>query len=208
MTMRSPAGTVFRPGGSPDRRPARPGAEARRDSAQSDLFPGEPLRRPVLLRNVRLPTAVARGSRIRRVRHRRRVGRRDDGTAAHRHARGGGSAIRTGLLGRVRGREGRGSVADAGSRQRRVGGVCIRQSAHGARPRPAGDQGAHAAMIHTAGASQLGRMLIRLAQRHGFPLISIVRREALVAELKAAGAAQRPGQQPGRLPRIAHGSGP
>jgi len=50
-------------------------------------------------------------------------------------------------------------------------------------------RGAHAAMIHTAGASQLGRMLIRLAQRHGFPLISIVRREALVAELKAAGAA-------------------
>ncbi len=48
--------------------------------------------------------------------------------------------------------------------------------------------GRHRAMIHTAGASQLGRMLIRLGARHGFPLINIVHREALVAELKAAGA--------------------
>lgn len=48
--------------------------------------------------------------------------------------------------------------------------------------------GAHAAMIHTAGASQLGRMLIRLARRHGFPLINIVHRAELVAELEAAGA--------------------
>lgn len=47
--------------------------------------------------------------------------------------------------------------------------------------------GRHRAMIHTAGASQLGRMLIRLSNRHGFPLINIVHREPLVAELKAAG---------------------
>jgi len=48
-------------------------------------------------------------------------------------------------------------------------------------------RGRHRAMIHTAGASQLGRMLIRLSRRHGFPLISIVHREALVTELEAAG---------------------
>jgi NADPH:quinone reductase-like Zn-dependent oxidoreductase len=48
-------------------------------------------------------------------------------------------------------------------------------------------RGRHRAMIHTAGASQLGRMLIRLSRRHGFPLINIVHREALVAELEAAG---------------------
>jgi NADPH:quinone reductase-like Zn-dependent oxidoreductase len=50
-------------------------------------------------------------------------------------------------------------------------------------------KGAHRAMIHSAGASQLGRMLIRLSRRHGFPLINIVHREALVTALKAAGAA-------------------
>jgi len=49
-------------------------------------------------------------------------------------------------------------------------------------------KGRHRAMIHTAGASQLGRMLIRLSRRHRFPLINIVHREPLVAELKAAGA--------------------
>ena len=49
-------------------------------------------------------------------------------------------------------------------------------------------KGRHRAMIHTAGASQLGRMLIRLSNRHGFPLINIVHREALVAELQADGA--------------------
>lgn len=49
-------------------------------------------------------------------------------------------------------------------------------------------KGTHPAMIHSAGASQLGRMLIRLSQRHGFPLINIVHREALVADLRAAGA--------------------
>ena len=49
-------------------------------------------------------------------------------------------------------------------------------------------KGRHRAMIHSAGASQLGRMLIRLSDRHGFPLINIVHREPLVAELEAAGA--------------------
>ncbi|MEY4630277.1 MAG: hypothetical protein RIQ81_397 [Pseudomonadota bacterium] len=49
-------------------------------------------------------------------------------------------------------------------------------------------KGVHKAMIHSAGASQLGRMLIRLSRRHDFPLINIVHREALVSELKAAGA--------------------
>jgi NADPH:quinone reductase-like Zn-dependent oxidoreductase len=48
-------------------------------------------------------------------------------------------------------------------------------------------KGRHRAMIHTAGASQLGRMLIRLSNRHAFPLINIVHRDALVAELKAEG---------------------
>jgi NADPH:quinone reductase-like Zn-dependent oxidoreductase len=49
-------------------------------------------------------------------------------------------------------------------------------------------KGPHRAMIHTAGASQLGRMLIRLSNRHAFPLINIVHRDALVAELQADGA--------------------
>ena len=49
-------------------------------------------------------------------------------------------------------------------------------------------KGRHRAMIHTAGASQLGRMLIRLSNRHAFPLINIVHRDALVAELQADGA--------------------
>lgn len=49
-------------------------------------------------------------------------------------------------------------------------------------------KGVHKAMIHSAGASQLGRMLIRLARRYNFPLINIVHRDSLVAELKAAGA--------------------
>ena len=49
-------------------------------------------------------------------------------------------------------------------------------------------KGRHRAMIHSAGASQLGRMLIRLSRRHRFPLINIVHRESLVAELRAEGA--------------------
>lgn len=35
----------------------------------------------------------------------------------------------------------------------------------------------HRAAVHTAGASQLGRMLIRLANDRGYPLINLVRRE-------------------------------
>jgi len=35
----------------------------------------------------------------------------------------------------------------------------------------------HKAAVHTAGASQLGRMLIRLANDHNYPLINLVRRE-------------------------------
>lgn len=49
-------------------------------------------------------------------------------------------------------------------------------------------EGRHPAMIQTAAASQLGRMIIRLSQRQGFPLVNIVHRNALVDELKAAGA--------------------
>lgn len=49
-------------------------------------------------------------------------------------------------------------------------------------------EGRHRAMIHAAGASQLGRMLIRLHNRHRFPRLNIVHREALVAELKTTGA--------------------
>jgi NADPH:quinone reductase-like Zn-dependent oxidoreductase len=44
------------------------------------------------------------------------------------------------------------------------------------------------AMIQTAAAGQLGRMMIRLAQRYQKPLINIVHRPALVEELKAMGA--------------------
>lgn len=50
-------------------------------------------------------------------------------------------------------------------------------------------RGQHRAMVHTAAASQVGRMLIRLSQRHGFPLINVVHRPGLVDELAKAGAA-------------------
>ncbi len=48
--------------------------------------------------------------------------------------------------------------------------------------------GQHRAMVQTAAASQLGRMIIRLSKRHNFPLINIVHRKALVDELKMQGA--------------------
>jgi NADPH:quinone reductase-like Zn-dependent oxidoreductase len=48
----------------------------------------------------------------------------------------------------------------------------------------------HRAMVQTAAASQVGRMLIRLSVRHGFPLISIVHRAALVDELTREGASR------------------
>ncbi len=49
-------------------------------------------------------------------------------------------------------------------------------------------KGCHQAMIQTAAASQLGRMIMRLAEGHNFPLINIVHRQGLVDELKGQGA--------------------
>lgn len=49
-------------------------------------------------------------------------------------------------------------------------------------------EGRHPAMIQTAAGSQLGRMIIRLSQRHGFRLINIVHRKSLADELKSKGA--------------------
>ena len=48
--------------------------------------------------------------------------------------------------------------------------------------------GRHAAMIQTAAASQLGRMIIRLSQRQGFSLINVVHRKSLADELRSKGA--------------------
>ncbi len=49
-------------------------------------------------------------------------------------------------------------------------------------------KGGHRAAIHTAGASQLGRMLARLALDRKFPMIHIVRRDKHIDALKALGA--------------------
>ena len=49
-------------------------------------------------------------------------------------------------------------------------------------------RGGHAAAVHTAGASQLGRMLIVLAAEQQFPLINVVRRDSQVELLKSLGA--------------------
>lgn len=46
----------------------------------------------------------------------------------------------------------------------------------------------HRAAIHTAGASQLGQMIVALAADHAFPMIHVVRREAMVDELRQRGA--------------------
>jgi NADPH:quinone reductase-like Zn-dependent oxidoreductase len=46
----------------------------------------------------------------------------------------------------------------------------------------------HRAVIHTAAASSLGKMMVKLAQRYDLPLINIVRREAQVTMLKDLGA--------------------
>lgn len=46
----------------------------------------------------------------------------------------------------------------------------------------------HKAAVHTAAASALGRMLLKLAQKTNFPVIHIVRREAQVELLKNLGA--------------------
>jgi NADPH:quinone reductase-like Zn-dependent oxidoreductase len=46
----------------------------------------------------------------------------------------------------------------------------------------------HAAAVHTAGASQLGRMLITLAADQNYPLINLVRRDEQEQLLRSAGA--------------------
>ncbi len=49
-------------------------------------------------------------------------------------------------------------------------------------------RGGHAAAVHTAGASQLGRMLLRIAGQTSFPIVSVVRRAEQVQLLKSIGA--------------------
>jgi len=49
-------------------------------------------------------------------------------------------------------------------------------------------EGKHRAMVNNAAASALGKMLIRLTQSHGMPLINIVRKEEHLHELEAMGA--------------------
>jgi NADPH:quinone reductase-like Zn-dependent oxidoreductase len=49
-------------------------------------------------------------------------------------------------------------------------------------------QGGHRAAVHTAGASQLGRMLQMMAAELNFPLINVVRRASQVELLKSLGA--------------------
>ena len=49
-------------------------------------------------------------------------------------------------------------------------------------------KGKHAAFVNTAAASQLGRMLVRLAQKRNVPLINIVRREEQADLLRSLGA--------------------
>ncbi len=46
----------------------------------------------------------------------------------------------------------------------------------------------HSALVHTAAASSLGRMLLRLCAADGVPLVNVVRRPEAAAELRAAGA--------------------
>src|SRR3546814_13591255 len=47
----------------------------------------------------------------------------------------------------------------------------------------------HRAIVHTAAASNLGQMLVRICQEDGIPLVNIVRNEAQVAILQDMGAA-------------------
>jgi NADPH:quinone reductase len=49
-------------------------------------------------------------------------------------------------------------------------------------------KGKHPAFLNTAAASALGQMLIKLANRHGIPLINVVRKESQAALLKSIGA--------------------
>ena len=46
----------------------------------------------------------------------------------------------------------------------------------------------HAAAVHTAGASQLGRMMLAIAAEMNYPLINLVRRDAQAELLKSRGA--------------------
>ena len=49
-------------------------------------------------------------------------------------------------------------------------------------------KGGHRAAVHTAGASQLGRMLLAMSAEDGYPMIHVVRRDAQVELLKSKGA--------------------
>jgi len=46
----------------------------------------------------------------------------------------------------------------------------------------------HAAIVHTAAASNLGQMLVKICAADGVPLVNIVRRPAQVTQLRALGA--------------------
>lgn len=46
----------------------------------------------------------------------------------------------------------------------------------------------HKALVHTAAASNLGQMLLRICQKDGIPLVNVVRKDDQVQLLKAAGA--------------------
>jgi len=48
--------------------------------------------------------------------------------------------------------------------------------------------GGHRAILHTAAASALGKMLVRLGHRRGIKIVCVVRKESQVEELKALGA--------------------
>src|SRR3546814_3237554 len=47
----------------------------------------------------------------------------------------------------------------------------------------------HSAIVHTAAASNLGQMLVKICAKDGIPLVNIVRSEAQVEILKGLGAA-------------------
>jgi NADPH:quinone reductase-like Zn-dependent oxidoreductase len=59
-------------------------------------------------------------------------------------------------------------------------------------------RGGHRAAVHTAGASQVGRMLQVLATEMNYPLIQVVRREEQVELLKSLGAGGKPSQRGGQ----------
>ena len=46
----------------------------------------------------------------------------------------------------------------------------------------------HTGIVHTAAASQLGQMLVKICKQDGIPLVNIVRREEQVDLLKSIGA--------------------